>query len=53
MESNDEMSMKSIEKNKLAWKCYRCNLTFREESHAIIHNDISSHSTRQIELITV
>ena len=37
--------------NKKAWKCYRCDLTFREESHAFIHTDISNHSTRQIELI--
>jgi len=43
----------STEKNNSAWRCYRCNLTFREESHAVIHNEISNHSTRQIELITV
>jgi len=36
-----------------AWKCYRCNLTFKHESHAIMHKDIAKHSPRQIELVTV
>ena len=27
-----------------AWKCYRCNLVFREELHAILHKEISNHS---------
>ena len=22
-----------------AWKCYRCNLTFNDESHAALHED--------------
>ncbi len=35
-----------------AWKCYRCNLTFKQETHAIMHKDISRHSSRQIELVT-
>ncbi|MGI0082035.1 MAG: hypothetical protein ACREAG_01840 [Nitrosopumilaceae archaeon] len=34
----------------IAWKCYRCNLTFRHESHAIIHKDISKHSARPIQV---
>jgi len=36
----------------IAWKCYRCNLTFKHESHAILHKDISKHSARQIQLIS-
>jgi len=35
-----------------AWKCYRCDLTFRDESHIIIHRDILKHPVRQIELIS-
>jgi len=35
-----------------AWKCYRCDLTFKEESHVFIHKDISKHSVQPIELIT-
>jgi len=26
------------------WKCFRCNLTFRDESHAKLHEDISNHT---------
>ncbi|MEE8181104.1 MAG: hypothetical protein V3T67_04610 [Nitrosopumilaceae archaeon] len=36
----------------MAWKCYRCDLTFKEQSNAIIHKDISKHPLRQIELIS-
>jgi len=38
--------------NVIAWKCYRCDLTFRNESLVIIHKDISKHPVRQIELIS-
>jgi len=34
-----------------AWKCYRCDLIFRDESHSVLHKDISNHPTRKIELI--
>jgi len=34
----------------MAWKCYRCNLTFKEKSHAVMHSDISRHTTIQVEL---
>ena len=37
--------------SKTAWKCYRCDLIFREESHAIIHRDISKHPAQQIKLV--
>jgi len=36
-----------------AWKCYRCDLTFKDESHVIIHKDISNHDARKIEMIAV
>jgi len=36
-----------------AWKCYRCDLTFRDESQVVIHKDISNHPVRQIKLISV
>jgi len=35
-----------------AWKCYRCNLTFKQEVHAIMHKDISRHSPIPIEIVT-
>ena len=32
------------------WKCFRCELTFKEESHAILHKDIVNHSSRPIDV---
>ena len=40
-----------IRNSMKAWKCYRCDLTFKEESHVFIHKDISRHPVQQIELI--
>jgi len=45
--SNENKTMSVI-----AWKCYRCDLTFRDESHVIIHKDISRHPVQQIEVIS-
>ena len=25
------------------WKCFRCDLSFKDEEHAKIHNEITSH----------
>jgi hypothetical protein len=33
----------------LEWKCYRCDLTFKQESHALIHKDLTNHHSREIE----
>jgi Zn-finger protein len=33
------------------WKCYRCDLTFKQEVHAEIHNDITKHPVQRIESI--
>jgi hypothetical protein len=38
--------------NSIAWKCYRCDLTFREKPTAKIHNELSKHPVRKIELIS-
>ena len=35
-----------------AWKCFRCNLTFRNEELARLHKDISKHSVSEIKLVT-
>lgn len=35
-----------------AWKCFRCDLTFKEEGHAKLHQDISKHSVRTVKVIT-
>ena len=36
-----------------AWKCYRCNLTFTDEFHAALHEDLSKHNVREIQLVKV
>jgi hypothetical protein len=38
--------------SSLAWKCFRCDLTFKEEDHAKLHQDISNHSVRSVKAIT-
>ncbi len=35
-----------------AWKCFRCDLIFKEEVHAKLHQDISKHSVRTVKVIT-
>jgi len=32
-----------------AWKCFRCDLTFRKESHANLHKDLENHATIAID----
>ena len=34
-----------------AWKCYRCNLIFTEETHALLHEDLSRHSVREVQMV--
>lgn len=36
-----------------AWKCYRCNLTFTDEFHADLHEDLSRHQVREIQIVKV
>lgn len=33
-----------------AWHCYRCNLTFKEKSHVVMHKEISRHDAREVEI---
>jgi hypothetical protein len=34
-----------------AWKCYRCDLTFKEEDLAKLHQEILKHSVREVKII--
>ena len=34
------------------WKCFRCDLTFKEEEHAKLHEEISKHSVSSVKVIT-
>ncbi|HEU03605.1 MAG TPA: hypothetical protein ENH95_00550 [Nitrosopumilus sp.] len=42
-----------IVSEELAWKCFRCNLTFREEDVAKIHREISKHSVSKVKVLVV
>ena len=33
-----------------AWKCYRCNLSFKDENVANIHKQISNHSVSKVRI---
>ena len=35
------------------WKCYRCNLYFKDEAHARMHKVVANHSTAKIQLAVV
>lgn len=32
------------------WHCYRCNLTFKEKLHVVMHKEISRHDAREVEI---
>ncbi len=34
------------------WKCYRCDLIFRDDAHARMHQEINGHSVSRIKAIT-
>ncbi len=36
--------------NTTAWKCHRCDLTFTEQSLAILHKKISNHPASEIKI---
>ncbi len=38
--------------SEVAWKCFRCDLSFRDEEVASLHKEISNHSVSKIKAIT-
>jgi len=34
---------------ELIWKCFRCNLSFKDEDVAEIHKQISNHSVTKVK----
>ena len=36
----------------VAWKCFRCNLSFKDEDVASLHKQISNHSVSKVKAIT-
>ena len=37
--------------NSKAWKCYRCELIFKEESHALLHKELSNHPVTKVGIV--
>ena len=35
------------------WKCFRCNLSFKEKDVAEIHKQISNHSVTKVKTLAV
>ena len=38
--------------SEMVWKCFRCNLSFRDNELAEIHKQISNHSITKVKEIT-
>ncbi|MFB5625847.1 MAG: hypothetical protein ACE5RQ_03650 [Nitrosopumilus sp.] len=38
--------------SEVAWKCFRCNLSFKDEQVASLHKQISNHSVSKVKAIT-
>ena len=38
---------------ELIWKCFRCNLSFKDDNLAEIHKKISNHSVTKVKTIVV
>jgi len=38
--------------NTITWKCYRCDLTFKEKSIATIHKELLKHPVQQMKFIS-
>ena len=34
---------------EIVWKCFRCNLTFKDEELANVHKKISSHPVTRVK----
>lgn len=34
--------------NITMWKCYRCDLTFKEKAHAEFHKDLENHNSQKL-----
>ncbi|HSB50748.1 MAG TPA: hypothetical protein VLC72_05420 [Nitrosopumilaceae archaeon] len=39
--------------SEVAWKCFRCNLTFKDENLAKMHREISKHSVSKVKALIV
>ena len=37
--------------SEMVWKCFRCNLSFKDESLAEMHKQISEHSVSKVKAL--
>jgi len=37
--------------SEMVWKCFRCNLTFKDKNLAEMHKEISSHSITKVKTL--
>ena len=37
--------------SELVWKCFRCNLSFKDDNLAEMHKNISNHSVSKVKSI--
>ncbi len=37
--------------SEMIWKCFRCNLSFKDDEIAKIHKEISSHSVSKVKAL--
>jgi len=45
--------IRNIPMSEVNWKCFRCNLTFKDENIADIHKEISNHSITKVKPIAI
>ena len=39
--------------SEMIWKCFRCNLSFKDHQLAEMHKNISEHTVTKVKSITV
>ena len=39
--------------SELVWKCFRCNLSFKDDNLAEMHKNISNHSVTKVKSLIV
>jgi len=37
--------------NNQSWKCFRCSLTFNKEEAAMLHEEISKHTVKLVQMV--
>ena len=39
--------------SNMVWKCFRCNLSFKDKNLAEMHKEISNHSITKVKTLVV